>query len=96
MEVVLAESDSIVGGIPGFLLSMKNGTLLPNCRCRCFKRPTGMRYPAAVDPALSAVSIRDTVKTLTGKTIAVIIADSRTHAMRLGCSGVAIGCAGIP
>ncbi|MCK7490346.1 MAG: coenzyme F420-0:L-glutamate ligase [Anaerotruncus sp.] len=25
----------------------------------------------------------------------VIIADSRTHAMRLGCSGVAIGCAGI-
>jgi F420-0:gamma-glutamyl ligase len=28
--------------------------------------------------------------------IGVIIADSRTHAMRLGCSGVAIGCAGIP
>ena len=27
--------------------------------------------------------------------IGVIIADSRTHAMRLGCSGVAIGCAGI-
>ena len=28
--------------------------------------------------------------------VGVIIADSRTHAMRLGCSGVAIGCAGIP
>ncbi len=27
--------------------------------------------------------------------IAVIIADSRTHAMRVGCSGVAIGCSGI-
>ena len=32
----------------------------------------------------------------TGARIGVIIADSRTHAMRLGCSGVAIGCAGIP
>lgn len=29
-EVVLRESDSIVGGIPGFLLCMKGGTLLPN------------------------------------------------------------------
>jgi len=28
--------------------------------------------------------------------VAVIIADSRTHAMRMGSGGVAIGCAGIP
>ncbi|HJJ55638.1 MAG TPA: coenzyme F420-0:L-glutamate ligase, partial [Methanocorpusculum sp.] len=30
-----------------------------------------------------------------GKEIAVIIIDSRTHAMRLGVSGIAIGCSGI-
>ena len=29
VEVVLQESDSIVGGIDGFLLCMKHGTLLP-------------------------------------------------------------------
>ncbi len=34
-------------------------------------------------------------KTGTGVKVGVIIADSRTHAMRLGCSGVAIGSAGI-
>ncbi len=96
VEVVLTESDSIVGDIPGFLLSMKNGTLLPNAGVDASNAPPGCVTPLPVDPDLSAVSIRDTVKALTGKTIAVIIADSRTHAMRLGCSGVAIGCAGIP
>ena len=40
--------------------------------------------------------IRDEIRKATGAKIGVIIADSRTHAMRAGCSGVAIGCAGIP
>ena len=34
-------------------------------------------------------------RTPRGARVAVIIADSRTHAMRLGCASVAIGCAGI-
>ncbi len=62
VEVVLAESDSIVGGIPGFLLSMKNGTLLPNAGVDASNAPPGCVTPLPVNPDQSAVSIRDTGK----------------------------------
>ena len=94
-EVVLRESDSVVGGIPGFLLCMKNGTLLPNAGVDASNAPPGCVTPLPADPDKSALAIKEAIKNLTGKTIGVIIADSRTHAMRLGCSGVAIGAAGI-
>jgi coenzyme F420-0:L-glutamate ligase len=96
VEVVLQESDSIVGGIPGFLLCMKGGTLLPNAGVDASNAPPGCVTPLPADPDQSALSIRKAIEARTGVQIAVIIADSRTHAMRLGCSGVAIGSAGIP
>ena len=95
-EVVLQESDSIVGGIPGFLLCMKGGTLLPNAGVDASNAPPGCVTPLPADPDQSALSIRKTIEDRTGVRVGVIIADSRTHAMRLGCSGVAIGSAGIP
>ena len=95
-EVVLQESDSIVGGIPGFLLCMKGGTLLPNAGVDASNAPPGCVTPLPADPDRSAVSIKKRIEERTGVQIGVIIADSRTHAMRLGCSGVAIGSAGIP
>ena len=95
-EVVLRESDSIVGGIPGFLLCMKGGTLLPNAGVDASNAPPGCVTPLPVNPDESARTIRQGVERATGAKIGVIIADSRTHAMRCGCSGVAIGCAGIP
>lgn len=96
VEVVLRESDSVVGGIPGFLLCMKNGTLLPNAGVDASNAPPGCVTPLPSDPDKSALGIRDRILALTGRRIGVIIADSRTHAMRLGCSGVAIGASGIP
>jgi coenzyme F420-0:L-glutamate ligase len=95
-EVVLRESDSIVGGISGFLLCMKGGTLLPNAGVDASNAPPGCVTPLPVNPDESARTIRQAVERATGAKIGVIIADSRTHAMRCGCSGVAIGCAGIP
>jgi coenzyme F420-0:L-glutamate ligase / coenzyme F420-1:gamma-L-glutamate ligase len=95
-EVVLQESDAIVGGIPGFLLCMKGGTLLPNAGVDASNAPPGCVTPLPVNPDESARRIKLAVERETGAKIGVIIADSRTHAMRLGCSGVAIGCAGIP
>jgi coenzyme F420-0:L-glutamate ligase len=94
-EVVLGESDSVVGGVPGFLLSMKGGTLLPNAGVDLSNTPPGTALPLPKDPDGSAARIRKAIGERTGKRVAVIIADSRTHAMRLGCSSVAIGCAGI-
>ncbi len=95
-EVVLRESDSIVGGIPGFLLCMKGGTLLPNAGVDASNAPPGCVTPLPKDPNASARRIRNEIGQATGAKIGVIVADSRTHAMRSGCSGVAIGCAGIP
>jgi coenzyme F420-0:L-glutamate ligase / coenzyme F420-1:gamma-L-glutamate ligase len=95
VEVVINESDSIVGGIQGFLLCMKNGTLLPNAGVDASNAPPGYLVPLPEDPDRSAVSIRDGIRKRKGIRTGVIIADSRTHAMRVGCSGVAIGCAGI-
>jgi len=95
VEVVLQESDSIVGGIRGFLLCMKGGTLLPNAGVDASNAPPGCVTPLPKNPDQSALTIKNTIAEKTGATIGVIIADSRTHAMRLGCSGVAIGSAGI-
>jgi len=95
VEVVLRESDSVVGGIPGFLLCMKHGTLLPNAGVDASNAPPGCVTPLPKNPDQSALSIKNAIEDKFGVKIAVIIADSRTHAMRLGCSGVAIGSAGI-
>jgi coenzyme F420-0:L-glutamate ligase/coenzyme F420-1:gamma-L-glutamate ligase len=94
VEVVLRESDSIVGGIPGFLLCMKHGTLLPNAGVDASNAPLGCVTPLPKNPDHSALTIKHTIEAMTGVRIGVIIADSRTHAMRRGCSGVAIGNAG--
>jgi len=96
VEIVLAESDSVVGGIPGFLLCMKAGTLLPNAGVDASNAPPGCVTPLPANPDSSAGDIKASIERRCGVRVGVIIADSRTHAMRLGCSGVAIGCAGIP
>jgi coenzyme F420-0:L-glutamate ligase/coenzyme F420-1:gamma-L-glutamate ligase len=95
VEVVTRESDSVVGGIPGFLLCMKGGTLLPNAGVDASNAPPGCLVLLPADPERSARDIRKAVAERTGARVGVIIADSRTHAMRAGCSGVAIGCSGI-
>jgi coenzyme F420-0:L-glutamate ligase len=95
VEVVLGESDAVVGGVKGFLLSLKQGTLLPNAGVDLSNTPPGTALPLPKDPDGSAARIRRAIGERTGRRIGVIVADSRTHAMRLGCSSVAIGCAGI-
>jgi coenzyme F420-0:L-glutamate ligase/coenzyme F420-1:gamma-L-glutamate ligase len=95
VEVVLRESDQVVGGIPGFLLSMKQGTLLPNAGVDQSNAPPGCVVLLPRNPDASAAEIQRTVRKVHGIRIGVIVADSRTHAMRLGCAGVGIGCAGI-
>ena len=95
-EVVIRESDEVVGGIPGFLLCMKGGTLLPNAGVDASNAPLGCVTPLPADPDQSALTIKEAIERKRGVRIGVIVADSRTHAMRLGCSGVAIGSSGIP
>lgn len=96
VEVVVRESDEVVGGIPGHLLCMKGGTLLPNAGVDASNAPPGCVVLLPKHPDQSARRIAGEIRDRTGARIGVIVADSRTHAMRAGCSGVAIGCYGIP
>lgn len=94
-EVVLRESDCVVGGIPGYLLTLKNGTLLPNAGVDHSNAPDGAVVPLPANPDRSAAQMRAAIRERVGANIGVLVIDSRTHAMRLGCSGVAIGCSGV-
>jgi len=96
VQCIRAESDEIVGGIPGFLLCMKHGTLLPNAGIDTSNAPPGCITPLPRNPNRSAACLMHEIERRTGARIGIVIADSRTHPMRAGCSGVAIGCAGIP
>lgn len=95
-EIIIRESDEIIGGIPGFLLCTCQGNLLPNAGVDASNAPDGQVTLLPAAPDTSARSLRKKISEATGARVAVLIIDSRTHPMRYGCSGVAIGCSGIP
>jgi coenzyme F420-0:L-glutamate ligase/homotetrameric cytidine deaminase len=93
MELILRESESIVGGIPGVVLTMNDGFLYPNAGIDHSNAPPGYVVLFPDSPMKTASEIRERVSE--GKRIGVIIGDSRTHPLRLGCVGVALACSGL-
>jgi coenzyme F420-0:L-glutamate ligase/homotetrameric cytidine deaminase len=93
MELILQESDEIMGGIPGVVLTLREGFLYPNAGIDNSNAPPGSVVLFPANPQKSAMQIRERLSR--GRKIAVIIGDSRTHPLRLGCVGVALACAGI-
>lgn len=95
MEIILQESDKIIGGINGFVLALKNGFLSPNAGIDTSNAPEGHVVLLPDNPDKSAREIRSKLEEIYNCNIAVIIGDSRTHPLRWGCTGIAIGCSGI-
>ena len=95
VEIILQESDAVVGGMPGFLLCRAHDTLLPNAGVDASNAPPGCVVLLPADPGASATGIRDAIRASAGVEVAVIVADSRPHPMRSGCAGIALGCAGL-
>lgn len=93
MELILKESDEIIGGIPGVVLTLKDGFLYPNAGIDHSNAPPGYVVLFPADPNRSASEIRRRMSS--GKKIGVVIGDSRTHPLRLGCVGVALACDGL-
>jgi coenzyme F420-0:L-glutamate ligase/homotetrameric cytidine deaminase len=93
MELILQESDEIMGGIPGVVLTLREGFLYPNAGIDNSNAPPGHVVLFPADAQKSAFELR--VRMAKGRKIAVIIGDSRTHPLRLGCVGVALACAGL-
>ncbi|MBZ3935487.1 coenzyme F420-0:L-glutamate ligase [Methanimicrococcus blatticola] len=93
-ELVISESDVIFGGVFGVLLTLKDGMLCPNAGIDNSNAPEGCVILYPENPTKSARKIAEFVLKEFGVHVGVIIADSRTQPLRLGCTGVAIGAAG--
>ena len=95
MELIIRSSDRIIGGIPGVVLTIKDGFLYPNGGIDHSNAPPGHVVLFPRDPVRSAAEVRKRLEEASGKRIGVIVGDSRTHPLRLGCVGVALACDGI-
>ncbi len=94
-EVVLEEADSVLGGVKGALLTVKDGDSTANAGVDRKNAPehSVVLWPSNSDA--SARAIRDSIQSRLGKKVGVVIVDSRVTPLRLGTVGLAIGCAGI-
>ena len=93
-QLIIDEADEILGGIPHVVLTIKNNTLMANAGIDKSNVPPGYASPLPLNPRASAERLRAEVKKRTGKTIGVMVIDSRTQPLRLGNIGMALGVAG--
>lgn len=93
-ELVLRESDCILGGVPGFLLAIRDGMIAPNAGIDKSNVPKGYAILYPRSPFETAEILRLKFFVELGRRVGIVIADSRLMPTRIGTTGVAIGCAG--
>lgn len=98
-QLVLVESDSVLGGVPGYLLTMRDGILAPNAGIDLSNVPSGYAILQPSAPEHLASSIRLRIKSFEGGEnklrLGVVLSDSRITPSRLGTVGIAIASSGI-
>ncbi len=94
VEIVLREADYVFKGVPGFLLSVKDGILVPNAGIDKSNVPSGlvMLYPTR--PFETADKLRRQFLVYKSINVRIVVADSRLMPGRIGTVGVAIACSG--
>ncbi len=94
-ELVIRESDDIVGGVSGFMLTLKEGLLTPNAGIDKSNVEHGkvVLYPRS--PLESAKALLEEVRFRRGVEIGVVVSDSRLMPTRKGTVGVALAAAGL-
>jgi len=93
-ELILQEADEILGGIPRVVLTIKNNTLMANAGVDKSNVPPGYASLLPIDSRASAENMRLEIKEKTGRSVGVMVIDSRTQPLRLGNIGMALGVAG--
>jgi coenzyme F420-0:L-glutamate ligase / coenzyme F420-1:gamma-L-glutamate ligase len=93
-QVVLNEADAVYGGVPGVLLTLKNGNAVANSGVDRKNAPGDIVIPWPADSHRSAERIRRALNRKFRKRIGVVIVDSRVTPLRLGTTGLAIACSG--
>jgi coenzyme F420-0:L-glutamate ligase len=94
-ELVVRESDEVIGGVPGFLLTNRDGLLTPNAGIDKSNVMHGwvVLYPRR--PEALAERIRESVKFVCGVSVGVVICDSRLSPTRKGTTGVTLAASGL-
>ncbi len=95
MEIVFRESDEIIGGVAGFVMSTTNGILAPNAGIdkSNSKGTEVVLYPD--EPYKFAEDLKRKLFLELEIHVGIIIVDSRLMPTRIGTTGVTIACAGI-
>ena len=93
-QVTLDESDYVVSGIPGFLLTISDGMIAPNAGIDKSNCPQGKIILYPKDSFKTASELRKKFLKKYGIKIGIIISDSRLMPTRIGCTGIAVGVAG--
>jgi coenzyme F420-0:L-glutamate ligase/coenzyme F420-1:gamma-L-glutamate ligase len=93
--IVLEETDTILGGVHGFLLTIKNRMLTANAGVDLKNCPSGSAILWPKDADSSAMRLRRSLEKNHHVRIGVIVVDSRITPMRLGTIGLAIGASGL-
>jgi coenzyme F420-0:L-glutamate ligase/coenzyme F420-1:gamma-L-glutamate ligase len=99
-ELIVRESEDILGGIPGFALAVSKGILAPNAGIDRSNIPHGYAILYPEDPSWTAEQIRfflennSTTKTLRRPRLGVVLSDSRITPTRTGTIGIAIAASG--
>jgi coenzyme F420-0:L-glutamate ligase len=93
-QLVMNEADHIFGGIPGFLLTQKDGIISPNAGIDRSNIPHGYAVLFPQHPYLSAARIRAALHARFAVRIGVILTDSWLMPGRLGTTGVALATSG--
>lgn len=92
--IVLNEADHILGGVRGFLLTIKNGILTANAGIDLKNCPVGsaILWPKNADE--SARLLRRSLERDYRARLGVVVVDSRVTPLRLGTVGLAVGSSG--
>lgn len=93
-ELVLREAQYVVKGVPGFLLTIRDGMIAPNAGIDRSNVPAGYAILYPRRPFASAEKLRQKFRQELGLRLGIVIADSRLMPTRIGTTGVAIACAG--
>jgi coenzyme F420-0:L-glutamate ligase / coenzyme F420-1:gamma-L-glutamate ligase len=93
-QVTLQESDYVVSGIPGFLLTINDGMIAPNAGIDKSNCPPGKIVLYPKDSFKTANELRKKFLKIHGIKIGIVISDSRLMPTRIGCTGIAIGVSG--
>jgi coenzyme F420-0:L-glutamate ligase len=94
-ELIIRESDEILGGVVGFILASKEGMLSPNAGIDRSNIQPGRAVLYPRDPLESASAIVEGMQFRRGIRIGVIICDSRLMPTRKGTTGVALASSGL-